>query len=58
LQIKDPKEQKAFFSSLSTSLDSFPEPFCKHRILPQLINAFEFGAAGSAVLGPLFKVSR
>ena len=57
LQIKDPKEQKIFFSSLSSSVDSFPESFCRHRILPQLINAFEFGAAGSAVLGPLFKVS-
>ncbi|EDO33568.1 predicted protein [Nematostella vectensis] len=58
LQIKDPKEQKKFFSSLSSSVDTFPEPFCKHRILPQLINAFEFGAAGSAVLGPLFKVGK
>ncbi|XP_031569276.1 N-terminal kinase-like protein [Actinia tenebrosa] len=58
LQIKDPKEQKVFFSSLSSSVDSFPEPFCKHRILPQLINAFGFGAAGSAVLGPLFKVGK
>lgn len=56
-KIKEQKEQKQFFSSLSSSLDSFPQQYCKHRILPQLLNAFEFGSAGSAVLGPLFKVS-
>lgn len=58
LQIKEQKEQKQFFVSLSSSLDSFPQQYCKHRILPQLLNAFEFGSAGSAVLGPLFKVGK
>lgn len=57
LQIKEHKEQKTFFSSLSSSLDSFPQQYCKHKILPQLLNAYEYGSAGSAVLGPLFKVS-
>jgi hypothetical protein len=28
----------------------------KNKILPQLLNAFEYGDAGSAVLAPLFKV--
>ncbi|XP_074630282.1 N-terminal kinase-like protein [Acropora palmata] len=58
LQIKEQKEQKRFFTSLSSSLDSFPQQYCKHRILPQLLNAFEYGSAGSAVLGPLFKVGK
>lgn len=58
LQIKEQKEQKEFFSSLSSSLDSFPQQYCKHRILPQLLNAFEYGSAGSAVLAPLFKVGK
>lgn len=57
-QIKEQKEQKQFFQSLSSSLDLFPQQYCKHRILPQLLNAYEYGSAGSAVLGPLFKVRR
>ena len=55
-QIKEQNEQKQFFQSLSSSLDLFPQQYCKHRILPQLLNAYEYGSAGSAVLGPLFKV--
>ena len=54
--MKSQEEQKEFFKSLSPSLDSFPQQFCKDKILPQLLNAFEYGAAGSTVLGPLFKV--
>lgn len=38
-------------------MDNFPKQFCIHKVLPQLLNAFEFGSAGSAVLSPLFKVS-
>ncbi|KAJ7360108.1 N-terminal kinase-like protein [Desmophyllum pertusum] len=58
LQIKEQKEQKQFFQSLSSSLDMFPQQYCKHKILPQLLNAYEYGSAGSAVLGPLFKVGK
>ena len=28
------------------------------KILPQLINAFEFSNAGSAILGPVFKIGK
>ena len=57
LQIKDISEQKEFFQSLNKSLDSFPVQFSIHKILPELLKAFQYGAAGSSVLGPLFKVS-
>lgn len=30
--------------------------FFRHKILPQLITAYEYGDAGSAVLAPMFKV--
>ena len=56
-QIKEPAEKQQFFQDLSENLDSFPEDFCKHKVLPQLLTAFEFGNAGSVVLTPLFKVS-
>lgn len=55
-QIKEPAEKQKFFQELSKSLDSFPEDFCRHRVLPQLLTAFEFGNAGAVVLTPLFKV--
>ena len=57
IQIKNAEEKAAFFNSLTPELDSFPQLFCKHKILPQLMHAFEYGSAGSAVLAPMFKVS-
>ena len=57
IQIKEANDKTAFFTKLPSLLDSFPDDLSKHKILPQLINAFEFGNAGSTVLAPLFKVS-
>nr|CAD7593138.1 unnamed protein product [Timema genevievae] len=42
----------------ASTLDNFPENICRHKILPQLITAFEYGDAGSAVLMPMFKLGR
>ncbi|KAM8815060.1 N-terminal kinase-like protein isoform 4-T4 [Rhynchonycteris naso] len=58
IQIKEPAEKQKFFQELSKSLDSFPEDFCRHKVLPQLLTAFEFGSAGAVVLTPLFKVGK
>ncbi|NP_001085304.1 N-terminal kinase-like protein [Xenopus laevis] len=58
IQIKDPAEKQTFFEQLSENLDSFPEDFCRHKILPQLLTAFEFGSAGAVVLPPLFKIGK
>ncbi|KAM9833591.1 N-terminal kinase-like protein isoform X1 [Syngnathus typhle] len=58
IQIKEPGEKQRFFEDLSENLDSFPEDFCKHKVLPQLLTAFEFGNAGAVVLTPLFKVGK
>uniref|UniRef100_A0A672MWG7 N-terminal kinase-like protein n=1 Tax=Sinocyclocheilus grahami TaxID=75366 RepID=A0A672MWG7_SINGR len=58
IQIKEPAEKQQFFQDLSENLDSFPEDFCKHKVLPQLLTAFEFGNAGAVVLTPLFKVGK
>lgn len=56
IQIKDKAEKNRFFGSLTSQLDSFPDNVCRQKILPQLITAFEYGDAGSAVLAPMFKV--
>ncbi|XP_064622073.1 N-terminal kinase-like protein [Lineus longissimus] len=58
IQIKDQNEKAAFFSSLNKSLDTFPPEFCKYKILPQLLNALEYGNAGSTVLTPLLKLGK
>ncbi|PNJ38379.1 LOW QUALITY PROTEIN: SCYL1 isoform 3 [Pongo abelii] len=58
IQIKEPAEKQKFFQELSKSLDTFPEDFCRHKVLPQLLTAFEFGNAGAVVLTPLFKVGK
>ncbi|XP_055324339.1 N-terminal kinase-like protein isoform X2 [Sitodiplosis mosellana] len=58
IQIKDKAEKNRFFSSLATQLDNFPDNVCRQKILPQLITAFEYGDAGSAVLAPMFKLGR
>lgn len=58
IQIKDKPEKGKFFSTLSTFLDSFPEAVCVHKILPQLMTAYHYGDAGSAILAPLFKVPK
>lgn len=58
IQIKDKAEKNRFFSSLTPQLDNFPDNVCKNKILPQLITAYEYGDAGSAVLAPMFKLGR
>ncbi|PSN48910.1 hypothetical protein C0J52_03481 [Blattella germanica] len=58
IQIKDKGEKNRFFSAITPQLDNFPENVCRHKILPQLITAFEYGDAGSAVLMPMFKLGR
>ncbi|XP_053305391.1 N-terminal kinase-like protein [Spea bombifrons] len=58
IQIKEPAERQTFFEQLSENLDSFPEDFCRHKILPQLLTAFEFGSAGAVILTPLFKIGK
>lgn len=58
IQIKDKNEKNRFFTALTSQLDNFPQPICCHKILPQLITAFEYGDAGAAVLAPMFKLGR
>lgn len=58
IQIKDKAEKNRFFSALTPQLDNFPDNVCRNKILPQLITAYEYGDAGSAVLAPMFKLGR
>lgn len=56
-QIKEAHEQASFFNDLTAHVDEFPKAYSRHKILPQLLNVFQYGNAGPSVLPPLFKVS-
>lgn len=56
--VKESSEKSKYFSRLETELESFPSDICKNKILPDLINAFEYGEAGSAILNPIFKIGK
>ena len=58
MKIMESSERNELFAELNNSLHMFPDSFCKHKILPQLLNAFEFGGAGSAILAPLFRMGK
>lgn len=58
IQIKDKTEKNRFFNTLTNQLDNFPDNVCRHKILPQLITAYDYGDAGSVVLAPMFKLGR
>ncbi|KAI9472439.1 MAG: hypothetical protein EXX96DRAFT_489692 [Benjaminiella poitrasii] len=54
ISIKEPQEKELFFKTLN--IDSFPGDFAKHKILPELVKAFEFGSGGAKALGAIVKV--
>lgn len=56
--IKDPEEKSKLFSRLESELKSFPDDFCKNKILPDLITAFEYGEAGASILNPIFSLGK
>ncbi|XP_067939305.1 N-terminal kinase-like protein [Watersipora subatra] len=58
IQIKDQAQKTEFLESLNSEIDNFPSSFCIHKILPQLIKAFEYGDAGANILTPLLKVGK
>lgn len=47
-----------FFIELNKSLHLFPDSFAHYKVLPHLLNAFEFGGAGPSVLAPLLKIGK
>ncbi len=58
IQIKEQSEKVKFFTDLTPKLDDFPRNLCLFKILPQLLNAYDFGNAGSSIMPPLFKLGK
>jgi SCY1-like protein 1 len=58
IQVKEKNEKSRFFSQLTSQLHGLPRGVGRYKILPQLIAAFEYGEAGSAVLPSLLQLGR
>lgn len=56
ISIKEQSEREGFFRKLDTSIETFPSEFSKHKILPELIKAFEFGSGGAKALSAIVKI--
>ncbi|KAG1114379.1 hypothetical protein G6F42_014199 [Rhizopus arrhizus] len=56
ISIKEQGEKEGFFRQLDSTIDTFPSEFSKHKILPELIKAFEFGSGGAKALSAIVKV--
>ncbi|KAG0182850.1 hypothetical protein DFQ29_001790 [Apophysomyces sp. BC1021] len=56
ISIKDQSEKEGFFRQLDSLIDTFPSEFAKHKILPELVNAFEFGSGGAKALNAILKI--
>ena len=52
------EKKNKFFAELNKSLDLFPDQYAHYKILPHLLNAFEFAGAGPAVLAPLLRIGK
>lgn len=46
LALKEPADKARFFKSLPALLPKVPDSIAKYRILPALMTALEYGAAG------------
>ncbi|RKP10625.1 armadillo-type protein [Thamnocephalis sphaerospora] len=57
LNIKDDQERERFLSNLESTIGKFPVEFNKHKVLPELLKALEFGSGGSKVIGPIASIS-
>ena len=57
ISLKEQHEKDQFFTQVETSFERIPVDFLKHKILPELIKALEFGGAGVKALQPILKIS-
>lgn len=56
--LKEPHEKDQFFRKLGDIVATFPDAYCKYKVLPELIKALDFGVAGSKALTPLLKIGQ
>ncbi|CAF1166461.1 unnamed protein product, partial [Didymodactylos carnosus] len=58
IQLKDNNDKQKFFQQLPENVDEFSSRINENKLLPLLLNAYEFGNSGSVVLPTLFKLGK
>lgn len=54
--VKEPLQRDTFLRKLDMQIDRLPQEFCKYKVLPELIQALEYGSGGAKVLAPIVKI--
>ncbi|VDM59371.1 unnamed protein product [Angiostrongylus costaricensis] len=57
-QLKESGEKQPFFTHLRENLSLFPNDIAKYKILPKIIETYEYGDAGPNILIPLFRLGK
>ena len=55
---EDKHEKDRFIEEVDKSLDILPEPFCRYRVLPKLVDLFKYGGVGVGIFTPLLKIAQ
>ncbi|KAG0231803.1 hypothetical protein BGW42_008636 [Actinomortierella wolfii] len=56
--VKEPLAKETFLRKLDMQVERFPKEFCRYKILPELVNALEYGSGGAKVLPPIVKIAQ
>ncbi|KAF9540396.1 hypothetical protein EC957_004342 [Mortierella hygrophila] len=54
--VKEPLQRDTFLRKLDMQIDRLPQEFCKYKVLPELVQALEYGSGGPKVLAPIVKI--
>ncbi|KAF9155097.1 hypothetical protein BG015_011065 [Linnemannia schmuckeri] len=54
--VKEPLQRDTFLRKLDLQIDRLPQEFCKYKVLPELVQALEYGSGGPKVLAPIVKI--
>lgn len=54
--VKEPLQRDTFLRKLDMQIDRLPQEFCKYKVLPELVQALEYGSGGAKVLAPIVKI--
>ena len=55
---KTQQEKDLFIQNLEESIQNLPQDFLKFKVLPELINALEFGGANPKTIIPILKIAK
>ncbi|KAI1315558.1 hypothetical protein EDD11_000631 [Mortierella claussenii] len=54
--VKEPLQRDTFLRKLDLQIETFPQEFCRYKVLPELVHALEYGSGGAKVLAPIVKI--